>query len=154
VEQARGDAYWRQRQPSQPEQLELRHAWVTPPPLESARVAIVTTAGLRSEGHAPWSRHDSGFTVIPDGARSLAATHVSQNYDRTGFLADLNVVYPVDRLHELADCGAIGSVASNHLSFMGAQADNTLETLRLDTGPAAAKLLREDGVDVALMTPV
>ena len=49
---------------------------------------------------------------------------------------------------------AIGSVASRHLSFMGAQTDHTLTTLRLDTGPAAARLLLDDGVDVVLLTPV
>jgi hypothetical protein len=37
---------------------------------------------------------------------------------------------------------------------MGAQPDHVLETLRLDTGPAAAELLKADGVDVVLLTPV
>ena len=45
-------------------------------------------------------------------------------------------------------------MASRHLSFMGVQLDHTFTTLRLDTGPAAAKLLIEDEVDVALLTPV
>ena len=48
----------------------------------------------------------------------------------------------------------IGSVASRHISFMGAQPDHNLSTMRLDTGPAAAKILRDDGVDVVLLTPV
>jgi hypothetical protein len=30
----------------------------------------------------------------------------------------------------------------------------TLSTIKLDSGPAAAALLREDGVDVVLLTPV
>lgn len=63
-------------------------------------------------------------------------------------------VLPADRLAELAADGTIGSVATNHLSFMGAQTDETFATLRLDTGPAAAQLLRDDGVDVVLLTPV
>ena len=33
--------------------------------------------------------------------------------------------------------GAIGSVASRHLAFMGAQPDHNLTTLRLDTEPRA-----------------
>jgi hypothetical protein len=37
---------------------------------------------------------------------------------------------------------------------MGAQPDHTLTTLRVDTGPAAARLLLEDDVDVVLLTPV
>ena len=59
---------------------------------------------------------------------------------------------PTDRLDELAAAGTIGSVAPNHLSFMGAQAD--LATILADTGPAAAQRLREQGTDVALLTPV
>jgi D-proline reductase (dithiol) PrdB len=92
--------------------------------------------------------------VHPDERRDLRLAHASSNFDRSGFVADLNVVYPIDRLHEMAADGRIGSVASRHLSFMGAQPDHVLETLRLDTGPAAAQLLREDGVDVVLLTPV
>ena len=35
---------------------------------------------------------------------------------------------------------------------MGAQPDHTLETIRLDSGPAAAKLLQDDEVDLVLYT--
>lgn len=87
-------------------------------------------------------------------ARNLTLAHFSPNFDRSGFALDLNVVYPIDRLNELAARKVIGSVAAQHISFMGAQLDHTLSTMRLDTGPAAARILREDGVDVVLLTPV
>ncbi len=61
---------------------------------------------------------------------------------------------PLDRLDEMAAEGKIGSVANTHISFMGAQPDHTLETIRLETGPAAAKVLLEDEVNVVLLTPV
>lgn len=122
------------------------------PSLGDARIAIVTTAGLRPDGGV-W-RDGQGFVVLPAGSRDLTLAQNSSNFDRTGFATDINVVYPADRLDELAASGVIGSVASQHLSFMGAQPDHVLETLRLDTGPAAAKLLRDDGVDVVLLTPV
>jgi D-proline reductase (dithiol) PrdB len=115
------------------------------PPLAQARVAIVTTAGLRPDGIGTWSE-GQGFTVL-----AHASHHVTL---RAGVAADLNVVYPIDRLDELAAQGRIGSVASRHLSFMGAQLDHTFTTLRLDTGPAAAKLLIADEVDVVVLTPV
>ena len=79
--------------------------------------------------------------------------HLSPNFDRSGIIADLNVAFPVERLEELAKEGVIGAVAPRHLSFMGAL-DETMTTLRQDTGPAAAKLLREDGVNVVVLTPV
>ena len=122
-------------------------------PLSQARVAIVTTAGLRPDGEAVWGL-GQGFVVIDGNDRHLTLAHASPNFDRTGIAIDLNVVYPVDRLAELAERGTIGSVAARHVSFMGAQVDHTLTTLRLDTGPAAAQLLKDDGVDVVLLTPV
>ena len=123
------------------------------PTLADARVAIVTTAGLRSDGVATWS-DGQGFVVLDGAERNLTLAHTSPNFDRTGVAVDLNVVFPVDRLAELAAMGTIGSVANRHLAFMGAQPDHNLTTLRLDSGLAAAKLLIDDGVDVVLLTPV
>ena len=123
------------------------------PPLAQARVAIVTTAGLRPDGIGTWSE-GQGFTVLAHADHHVTVAHASANFDRAGVAADLNVIYPIDRLDELAAQGRIGSVASRHLSFMGAQLDHTFTTLRLDTGPAAAKLLIADEVDVVVLTPV
>jgi D-proline reductase (dithiol) PrdB len=123
------------------------------PPIGEARVAIVTTAGLHSTSGGMWTE-GQGFVAFDSDTRDLTLAHASSNFDRSGLLADLNVVYPADRLQEMAADGVIGSVASRHLSFMGAQPDHVLETLRLDTAPQAAAQLRADGVDVALLTPV
>ena len=128
--------------------------FTVPPELAKARVAIVTTAGLRTDGQAHWQPGDQSFSVFDHQARNLTLAHFSPNFDRSGFALDLNVVYPIDRLNELAARQVIGSVASKHISFMGAQLDHTLSTMRLDSGPAAARMLREDGVDVVLLTPV
>lgn len=125
----------------------------TPPRLTDARVAIVTTAGLRPAGDVQlWQPTDGSFTVLPGDARDVQLSHFSPNFDRVGIAADLNVVYPLDRLDELERDGVIGSVNQRHLSFMGAQTD--FSTIIHDTGPAAAQLLIDDGVDVVLLTPV
>ena len=128
--------------------------WTTPKPLHESRVAIVTTAGLRVENDADWNAGDQGFILIPHDAENLTLAHYSPNFDRVGWVLDKNVVFPIDRLYELAEDGIIGSVAKTHISFMGAQPDHTLETIRLDSGPAAAKLLKDDEVDLVLLTPV
>lgn len=124
-----------------------------PPPLASAQVAIVTTGALIGEGQSDWTQGEQTFRVIPRAERNLRMAHWSLNYDRIGFTSDLNVVYPIDRLEELAAGGVIGAVAPRHLSFMGALHD-TLSTIRLDTGPAAAKMLRDDGTSVVVITGV
>jgi D-proline reductase (dithiol) PrdB len=102
---------------------------------------------------------DPSFSSIllvsgPAAARDVQLAHFSPNFDRSGFAADVNVVYPVDRLDEMARAGEIGSVAQRHLSFMGAQTDPSFSSILLDSGPAAAKILRDQGVDVVLLTPV
>ncbi len=125
------------------------------PPLTEARVAIVTTAGLRSAGDVQlWQPTDGSFTVLPGADRDVQLSHFSPNFDRTGFAADINVVYPVDRLEEMAAAGEVGSVANQHISFMGAQFDATFSTILLDSGPAAAQVLLDDNVDVVLLTPI
>ena len=64
----------------------------------------------------------------------------------------MNTVFPLDRLDELAERGVIGRVADHHMAYAGNQFD--LATIKMDTGPAGAKWLREQGVDVVLLTPV
>ncbi|MBT3247721.1 MAG: selenoprotein B glycine/betaine/sarcosine/D-proline reductase, partial [Actinobacteria bacterium] len=115
---------------------------------------VVTTAGLTVDNNADWNPGDQAFTLLPGDRRDFTLAHFSPNFDRTGWVVDPNVVLPLDRLDEMAAEGVIGSVADVHVSFMGAQIDHTLETIRLDTGPAAAKALLDDDVDLVLLTPV
>lgn len=128
--------------------------FTTPPPLKDARVAIVTSAALSQRGGvSKWTYNDSHYETIPSAARDLELGHLSPNFDRAAFHADINSVYPIDRLNELVEQGVIGSLANYNHSFAGNQPD-TVSELRLDSGPACAKKLVEDGVDVVLLTPV
>ena len=110
------------------------------PPLVEATVAIVTTAGLHRQGQDGWKRGDESFRILEASDRNLIMSHLSPNFDRAGFAIDVNVVFPTDRLRELAGEGIIKAAAPRNLSFMGA-AGETLATIRLDSGPAAAKVL-------------
>jgi D-proline reductase (dithiol) PrdB len=121
--------------------------------LAEAKVAIVTTAGLKPAGQVTmWQPTDTSYQWIPRSARDVQLSHFSPNFDRAGIAQDLNTVYPVDRLEELVDEGVIGSLADTNLSFMGALFD--LSTVIEDSGPAAAQELIDAGVDVVLLTPV
>jgi D-proline reductase (dithiol) PrdB len=133
-------------------------AWVTPRPLADATVGIVTTAGVHRAGvhrggDERFALGDTTFRVFERDARDLALGHRSPSFDRIGFAVDINVVAPVDRLAELAADGTVGSVAPRHVSFVGSQPDD-LAVVRYETGPQAATLLRDDGVDVVLLTPL
>ena len=122
-------------------------------PLSEARVAIVTSAALHKTTDEGFTQGDTSYRSIDRADRDLVLGHWSPNFDRSGFQLDLNVVYPIDRLEELAEAGVIGSVAPRHFAFAGNQPD-TVSELRLDTGPACAADLIADDVDVVLLTPV
>lgn len=129
-------------------------AFATPlKPLSESTVAIVTSAALHRQGQEGFGAADTGFKRIDRADRDLVLGHWSPNFDRSGFQLDLNVVYPIDRLEELAADGVIGAVAPTHFAFAGNQPD-TVSELRLDTGPACAEQLLAAGVDVAVLTPV
>ena len=124
---------------------------VDAPPLREARVALVTTAALAFP-REPWQDQTHDFRLFNRDATGLIMAHNSTNMDRSGFALDRNVAFPIDRLSEMEKEGTIGSLAPRHASFIGSTFE--LSTFLLDTGPRLAEILRGDGVDVALLTPV
>ena len=127
-------------------------AFAKPPPLSEATVAIVTTASLHHPEQDDFAPNDTGYRVLEGSRRDYQLGHWSPNFDAIGFAYDINTVIPLDRLDELADQGVIGKVSSHHLAYAGNQFD--LSAVRMDSGPAGARWLREQGVDVVLLTPV
>jgi len=128
--------------------------WVSGSLLNRRRVAIITTAGLHERDDRPFAPGAAAtdYRVIPGAtdAGALVMSHLSINYDRTGFQQDVNVVFPIDRLRELAADGVIGSVADYHYSFMGAAPIRELEP----RARQLAGLLKKDKVDAVLLSPV
>ena len=122
-------------------------------PLPECTLAIVTSAGLHTRGDVPFGREDPSFRVIPSSARAadLLQSHSSLAFDKTGFVRDVNVVFPIDRLREYVDEGRIGRLGPRHYSVMGALPDVT--EVRDRTAPELARRLVDDGVDVVLLTP-
>lgn len=127
-------------------------AFTSPPPLAEATVAIVTSASLHHPDDDDFGPADTGFRVLSASRRDYMLGHWSPNFDATGFAVDINTVFPIDRLDELAAQGTIGKVSDVHLSYAGNQFD--ISAVRMDSGPAGAKLLKEHGTDIVLLTPV
>ncbi len=125
---------------------------VSGPPLHRRRVAIVTTSGVHLRGDRAYDIGATDYRVIPGDipAGGLLMSHVSVNFDRSGFQEDINVVFPIDRLRELKVEGVIGSVSDFHYSFMGAAPIRALEPKAREL----AALLKKDRVDAVLLTPV
>lgn len=126
--------------------------WATGPDLSERRVALISTAGLHRRDDRPFESMSGEYRLIPGAiqAGDLVMTHLSTNFDRTGFQQDWNVVFPLDRLRELAQEGVIGSVADYHYSFMGAAEPAVMES----TAKKLAGSLKGDKVDAALLVPV
>ena len=127
-------------------------AFTAPKPLAEAKVAIVTSASLHHEDDDEFAVVDAGYRVLQRNRRDIVCGHWSPNFDASGVSADLNVVFPIDRLEEMAAEGAIGGVSDVHLAFAGNQFD--LAAIRMDGGPAGAEFLLNHEVDVVLLTPV
>jgi D-proline reductase (dithiol) PrdB len=126
--------------------------WVSGGPLSSRCVALVSSAGLMMRGERPVTASDVRYRAIAHDAAAgdVMMSHVSVNYDRTGFQRDMNVVLPRDRLQELVGEGVVGSSATTHYATMGAVDPMGLERQTREF----AATLKADGVDSAVLLPV
>lgn len=122
------------------------------PSLSERRVALISTAGLHRRGDRPFTEQSGDFRIIlrdTDDA-DIVMSHVSTNFDRLGFMQDLDVAFPINRLNELAADGVIGSVAEHHFSFMGATPPDRME-------PSVKEMvatLKADDVSAVVLCPV
>jgi len=125
--------------------------WTVGPPLNQRRIALISTAGLHPRGAPPFIGFSNEYRVIPGTAQAkdLVMSHISTNFDRSGFFEDWNVVFPLDRLRELAEKKVIASVADYHYSFMGATDPRQME----GRCPEVADLLKRDQVNGVLLVP-
>lgn len=126
--------------------------FVTGVNISRARVAIISTAGLHLRADNRFEIGESTFRTIPGDvqARDLVMSHISTNFDRTGYLADINLVFPIDRLHELAREGVIGECSPVHFSFMGATDPGNMT----EEADSLCRVLKKHGVNVVLLVPV
>lgn len=127
--------------------------WVRRQALSKRRVAILSTAGLHQRGDRPFGSGAMDYRVIPGAAKAddLVMSHMSVNFDRSGFQQDWNVAFPLDRLRELSVEGVVGSVADYHYSFMGAVSPVTNYESK---ARELAAHLHADKVDAVLLSPV
>jgi len=122
-------------------------------PLSACRLAIVTTAGLHRRVDRPFGPGEQTYRVIPGDspASDIVQSHTSLGFDRVPIMRDLNISFPIDRLRELCARRDLGGLGPNHYSFMGAQRD--VVRIERETGPEVGRRLRDEGVELALITP-
>lgn len=124
-------------------------------PLDQARVALVSSAGVHLDDQVPFHVEtvagDSGHRLIPDGADTARLRFTHTHYDTAAAEKDPNVVFPLDRLHEAVAAGRIGSTSGVHVGLMGFNPDPS--RIADETAPAVVDLLAAEGVDVVVMVP-
>jgi D-proline reductase (dithiol) PrdB len=126
-------------------------------PLFECELAVVTTAGVHHREQSPFNMNDCEgdptFRLIDVSRpiRELIITH--DYYDHLNADMDINIVFPIQRLWELEREGVIGEVARFHYGFMGHIRGHHIEGLVKESAPEVARRLKEDGVDVVLLTP-
>ena len=110
-------------------------------PLSKCVVALVTAAGVHRRDQEPFNIADDlgdlTFRVIggEDVSSDLMVTH--HHYDHTDADQDINVVFPLEILRELAAEGMIGGVAREHVGYMGYTMQ--LKQMYEQTAPAIAE---------------
>lgn len=130
--------------------------WATPrTPFHHGRIALVTAAGVHRVGDVPFDMEsragDASFRVIPGDAAAADLMITHDYYDHSAADRDVNVVFPLERLRELAAHGV--RVAPRHFGFMGHILGTERERLVRETAPEVARRLAADGVTHAVLTP-
>jgi D-proline reductase (dithiol) PrdB len=128
-------------------------SWLPGVRLKDAKIALITSSGIHRRDDVAFRPGEQGFRLIPADVdfADMTQSHVSANFDRSAYQQDPNIVFPLERLREMAAAGEIGAVADWHYSIMGAQPDiPSLEPIGLEIG----RLMKEEGVDAALLVPV
>jgi D-proline reductase (dithiol) PrdB len=122
-------------------------------PLRECCLALVTTGGVHLPEDARFDIDDflgdCSYREIPKTVKALTWTRAYHAPDHGG--EDLDSVFPLWTLIELAVEGILGGLNHRHFSFMGAIHDPTPLVER--TAPEAARKLAEDRVDAVLLTP-
>ena len=126
-------------------------------PLSESRLALISTSEITvrtwEDQRLPQEKGEAGnvYSVPTDTPVEDLYSH-SHSFDtHATTLADVNNFFPVTRLQEMAAAGRIGSLAPTAYGLYNAYSQR--KTSESDA-PEVLRRCREEGVDVALMTPV
>ncbi len=118
--------------------------------LEEATICLVTTAAVRQKDDPPFNvEGDNSFRVIAGSKRCEELTYDDAHYDHACVDADLNCLFPLDRLAELGREKRIRGPAEKHFSMGFSQA---LRELRQTTIPNLVNQVDQVRPDAVLLT--
>lgn len=129
-------------------------------PLSEARVALLSSAAVALKTDKPFDQDgerqnpwwgDPSYRRLPSSTKTedveLYHLHINPYYAKQ----DLNVLFPIEHLNQMAAEGEIGSAAAQHYSVMGYIIEPEEQLQK--TAPAIIEDLKADHVDVLLLAP-
>jgi D-proline reductase (dithiol) PrdB len=124
-------------------------------PLRECRISLLTSGGVSHCAMPAWNpdaRNDFRLDEIASDAGARDFQVHDSYYDVASAREDVNCVFPLERLRELAREGVIGDVAPHHYSgFMGRIYKRS--HVNDVAAPALAEALAREGVDLFLLVP-
>jgi D-proline reductase (dithiol) PrdB len=124
-------------------------------PLSQARLTFVSTAGVQPRGTLPFDVvHPVGdytFRRVPSDSRPADLEIHQLKYPTDGAHRDLNVIFPIERLQELAAEGVVASLTPSLFSFIGYNMDP--ELLERTLAEDLAEAVTDEHADLALLAP-
>jgi len=135
-------------------------------PLREATVALFSSGAIYLDSQDPYypaeltyeqavrdvrkaTEHFPSLRVIPAETpeERLRVVHVA--YNNRAAQKDINVIFPLTLLRELAQEGVIGSLAQRNYSYHGL---TNIPRLMQESAPQWAQMLKHDGVDAVFLT--
>lgn len=125
-------------------------------PLSEVRLTLISSCGVHAKSDPPLDVchpfGDFGFRRVPSGLRHQDLIIHQLKYPHDDADADINVIFPIERLQELAFEGVLGGLTKNFFSFIGYNMDPERFDRTVASGIAEA-VVTEEHADAALLAP-
>ena len=120
-------------------------------PLSEMVIALASACGAHLKTDKRFNlAGDTTYREIPDNTPTDDLMISHGGYDNSDANRDINCMFPIDRIHELAAEGFIRACAPVHAGFMGGGGNQ--EKFKHETGPAIAQMFKEEDVDAVVLT--
>jgi hypothetical protein len=120
-------------------------------PLERARIALISAAGVYAQGDTPFERDaDHSFREVPGDLPSDRIVFGAGSFDHGEVNRDPNCMFPLDRLRELVAAGSVGGQTARHFGIQGAGGE--LEQIKARLAPPLVARLRDLGAEGVILT--
>ncbi len=117
--------------------------------LKDCRVALVSTSGAYAAGMEPYTDNDLSFRQIPADTETRDIRFVPGHFDTSKAAIDANILFPAERLRDLAGFGEIGQLSDYHIA-MGLTTE--LRKLKEQVSWDIAKAILQTRPDVVVLT--